>query len=126
MLYFWLLNGEAQCLSNFEYQPGQENLGDYSSKHHSTDIHQHLQLYYVHMNTSPSYLPRATKPSSWQGCVETLADPYKGRVSLPSIPNYQDILSCHLRQTDTTTPNRQEPLLNGKHMKHSSPTIITE
>jgi hypothetical protein len=25
-----------------------------------------------------------------QGCVETLADPYKGRIHLPSVPNYQD------------------------------------
>ncbi len=29
-------------------------------------------------------------PSSWQGCVESLADPYKGRIPLPSVPYYQD------------------------------------
>ena len=127
MRYFWLLDGEAQCLLWFYYQPGQENLGDYPSKHHSANIHQHVwPCSYVHMDNSLSFLPRAANPSSWQGCVETLADPYKGRVPLPSVPNYQDILSRHLSRMDTTTPNRQEPFLNGKHMKHSFPTIVTE
>jgi hypothetical protein len=42
MRYFWLLNGEVQKKIRFYYQPGQENLGNYPSKHHSTDIHQHV------------------------------------------------------------------------------------
>jgi hypothetical protein len=42
MPYFWLLDGEVQKLFHFYYQPGQENLGDYPSKHHSADIHQHV------------------------------------------------------------------------------------
>jgi hypothetical protein len=68
----------------------QENLGNYPSKHHTADIYQHVRPYYVHMHNSPTFLPQAAKPSSWQGCVETLADPYKGRIPLPSVPNYQD------------------------------------
>jgi hypothetical protein len=32
--------------------------------------------------------------------VETLADQYKGRIPLPSVPNYRDQdLSCHLIRT---------------------------
>jgi hypothetical protein len=50
MRYFWLLVGEAQQLFQFYYQPGQENLGDYISKHHTADIHQHICPYYVHMH----------------------------------------------------------------------------
>jgi hypothetical protein len=42
MRYFWLLDGEVQKLFRFYYQPGQENLGDYPSKHHAADIHQHV------------------------------------------------------------------------------------
>jgi hypothetical protein len=42
MRYFWLLDGEVQKLFRFNYQPGQENLGNYPSKHHSADIHQHV------------------------------------------------------------------------------------
>jgi hypothetical protein len=85
MLYFWLLDGEFQKLFCFYYQPGQENLGDYPSKHHSADIHQHVQ---AHTNNSPTVLPQAAKPSSWRGCDKTLADPYKGKTPLPRVPNY--------------------------------------
>ena len=55
MWYFWLLDGESQWLFWFYYQPGQENLGDYPSKHHSADIHQHVHPYYVHMDNSPTF-----------------------------------------------------------------------
>jgi hypothetical protein len=65
MRYFWLLDAEAQQLFQFYYQPGQENLGDYPSKHHSANIHQHVRPYYVHMDSSPTSLPRAAKPSTW-------------------------------------------------------------
>ncbi len=97
MRYFWLLDAEAQRLFQFYYQPGQENLGDYPSKHHSADIHQHVRPYYVHMNSSPTSLPRAAKPSTRRGCAETLGDPYKGRIPLPSVPYYRARdLSRHL------------------------------
>jgi hypothetical protein len=52
MQYFWLLDGFY-----FHYQHGQENLGNYPSKHHSANIHQHVCLYYMHMNNSPTVLP---------------------------------------------------------------------
>jgi hypothetical protein len=57
MRYFWLLDGEAQQLFQFYYQPGQDNFGDYPSQHHSADIHQHVHPYYVHMDNSPTFLP---------------------------------------------------------------------
>ena len=85
-----LLDGEAQQLFRFYYQPGQENLSNYPSKHHTADIHQHVCPYYVHMHNSPTFLPQAAKPSSQQGCGETLAAPYKGRIPLHSVPNYQE------------------------------------
>jgi hypothetical protein len=90
MRYFWLLDGEAQQLFQFYYQPGQENLGNYPSKHHTADIHQYVRPYFVHMHNSPLFLPQAAKHCSWQGCVETLADPYKGRIPLTSVPNNQE------------------------------------
>jgi hypothetical protein len=39
MMYFWLLDGEAQQLFWFYYQPGQKNLGNNPSKHHTAGIH---------------------------------------------------------------------------------------
>jgi hypothetical protein len=65
MRYFWLLNGNTRKYFKFFYQPGQENLGNYPSKHHTADIHQHVQPYYVHTDKSPTILPQALKPSIW-------------------------------------------------------------
>jgi hypothetical protein len=64
MQYFWLLDGESQRRFKFYWQPGQENLGDYPSKHHTAEIHQRVRPYYVHMDKSPTLLPRAIKPST--------------------------------------------------------------
>jgi hypothetical protein len=44
MRYFWLLDGETQQYFKFYYQPGLENLVDYPSKHHTADIHQHINM----------------------------------------------------------------------------------
>jgi hypothetical protein len=85
MRYFWLLNGETQKYFKFYYQPGLENLGDYPSKHHTADIHQHVRPYYVHMDNSPTLLLQAMKPSTRQGCAEILEDPYSKKSPLPSI-----------------------------------------
>jgi hypothetical protein len=43
---------------------------------------------YVHMNNSPTLLPRAMKPSTCQECAEILGDPYSKNCPLPSIGNY--------------------------------------
>jgi hypothetical protein len=85
MRYFLLLDGKMQKYFKFYYQPGQENLGDYPSKHHMADIHRHVRPYYVHTDKSPALLLRALKPSIWQGCAEILGDPYSKKSPLPRI-----------------------------------------
>jgi hypothetical protein len=85
MHYFWLLDGKTQTYFKYYYQPGQENLGNYPSKHHIAHIHQHVRPYYVHTDTSPIILPRAMKPSIWQGFAEILGDPYAKKSPLPRI-----------------------------------------
>ena len=45
MRYMSLLDGDVQQIFHFYYQPGQENVGNYPSKHHSADIHQHVRPY---------------------------------------------------------------------------------
>ena len=103
MRYFWLLDQETQKYFKFCYQPGQENLADYPSKHHFAPIHSHARPYYLHMPNSPKYLVRAAKPSARRGCVETLGDPYHGKVPLPRIPDNRarglDSHSTSVRQT---------------------------
>ncbi len=129
MQYFWLLNGEVQKLFCFYYQPGQENLGDYPSNHHSADIHQHVRPYYVHMNNSPTVLPQAAKPSSWRGCAETLADPNKGKIPLPRVNLFQEpFASCQDIQRNTPNTWRTNQYLEQieSPMKYSFPHITAE
>jgi hypothetical protein len=93
MRYFWLLDGESQRQFKFYWQLGQENLGDYPSKHHTAEVHQHVRPYYVHMDKSPTLLPRAIKPSTRQGCAEILGDLYSKKFPLPSIGKFPSV--CH-------------------------------
>ena len=92
MRYFWLLDQDVQKYFKFKYHPGQENLGDYPTKYHTGPIHQHVRPYYLHMANSSRLLPHALKPSSRQGCDESLGDPYLRQVPLPKIP-----VSCKIR-----------------------------
>ena len=89
MRYFWLLDQQAQKYFKFSYQPGQENMGDYPTKHHTAEINQHVRPYYLHLPNSPTTLLRATKTIARRGCAETLGDPYHEQVPLPSIPAYR-------------------------------------
>ena len=76
MRYFWLLDQEAQKYFKFVYQPGQENMGDYPTKHHTGPIHMHVRPYYLHLHNLPKTLPpHAMKTSVQQVCAETLGDP---------------------------------------------------
>ena len=78
-------------------QPGQEHIADYSTNHHSATIHQHVRSHYIHiqMDSSPTDLNRAYKPSTQRGCAEILRDPYYKKVPLPSIPNCRDLSKTH-------------------------------
>ena len=44
---FWLLDQMAQQYFKFYYQPGQENLADYPTKHRTSAIHHNVQPYYI-------------------------------------------------------------------------------
>ena len=85
MRYFWLLDQYAQKNFDIQHHPGQENLGDYPSKHNTGKGHQHVWSYYLHTEESPVYLPRAVTPSTRRGCAEILGNPYYKSVPLPKI-----------------------------------------
>eukprot|EP00957_Ditylum_brightwellii_P176537 13445207-Ditylum_brightwellii.AAC.1 len=70
MRYFWILPQIQQGNFDVICQPGQESLGDYSTKHHPAAHHQRIRTYFVHMSESPRYLPRALAPYLLQGCAE--------------------------------------------------------
>ena len=95
MRYFWLLDQETQKYIKFCYRPGQENLADYPTKHHIAAVNEHMCLYYIQIDRSPTVLHDASKPSTTQWCDEILGDPYLKKVSLPRIPNYCDLSKKH-------------------------------
>jgi hypothetical protein len=85
MRYFWLLDGKNQRLFSFQYHPGFENLADYPSKAHLGGHHLHVRPFYVHMPTSPQFLPRAAKPSVRRGCADKIEPAYVRRRPLPNL-----------------------------------------
>ena len=87
MRYFWLIDQYYQKYLDISHQPGQENLGEYLTKHHTGTVTQNVHPYYVHKSTSPTLLTRAMMPSAWRGCAEIIGDPYHRQVPLPRIPD---------------------------------------
>jgi len=119
--YFWLLDGETQQYFKFYYQHILQNLGDYPSKHHTADIHQHIRPYYVHMGNSLTLLPRAMKPSTHWGCAEILGDPYSKKSPLPSIGTSP----CLAASTkDTSYRVLGQPRIHQRHTTYNNPTRI--
>ena len=49
---FWLLDQYCQKYLDISHQPGQDNLGNYPTKHHTGTVTQHVRPYYVHESTS--------------------------------------------------------------------------
>ncbi len=91
-LWKWCISGSLMVKPNNSFNSiinlAERTWATTLPKNHSADIHQHVCPYYVCIENSPAFFPWAAKPSSWQGCLETLADPYKGRNPLPRVPNY--------------------------------------
>ena len=127
MRYFWLLDQQTQKYLAVYYHPGQENMGDYPSKHHFSPGHKHVRPWYVHMPNSPTHLPRAVKPSSRRGCAEILGDPYHKMVPLPRIPNYRDLgrrpnpLSVHKPSSAERTRQARLTSMLNEHTKIMTP-----
>ncbi len=89
MRFFWVGDKIAQNMFNVSWHPGMENLADYQSKHHIGLHHVRVRPWYLHMENSPRYLPRAQSQSTLKGCVGTLKDGYVRNVPLPRAPRIQ-------------------------------------
>ncbi len=59
MQFFWVGYKVAQEMYKLSWHPGQENLADYQSKHHVASHHVNVCPWYLHMENSPRFLPRA-------------------------------------------------------------------
>jgi hypothetical protein len=83
MRYFWVCDKIAQDAYDVKYHPGQENLADYQSKHHTGVHHKVVCPWYLYEENSHSILPRVRRPSTLKGCVGTLPGRYIHNVPLP-------------------------------------------
>jgi hypothetical protein len=85
MQYFWVYDKVAQDAYDIRWHPGQENLADYQSKHHTGAHHTAVRPWYLHEVNLPLVLPRVIRPSTLKGCVGTLPKGYVCNVSLPRV-----------------------------------------
>ena len=76
MRFFWIADQADQRNFKVLWAPGQENLGDYSTKHHLVAHHRIVHPFYLHTPQSPRYLQRALAPSVLRGCVDTSTKRY--------------------------------------------------
>jgi hypothetical protein len=123
MRFFWVGDKVAQEMYKLRWHPGQENLADYQSKHHTMSHHINVRPWYLHMENSPRFLPRAQKPSALKGCVGTLNDGYVPNVPLPRAPRIQSAshVTCHGAITrDGSTPLHSTPRVHSTPL-HSTP-----
>jgi hypothetical protein len=98
MWYFWVCDKVAQDAYDVRWHPGQENLTNYQSKHHTGAHHTAVRPWYLHEVNLPLVLPRAIRPSTLKGCVGTLPKGYVRNVPLPRVPLRQ---SAQSRQVHT-------------------------
>ena len=96
MKFFWVSDQVELNIFQVRWHPGQENLGDYQSKHHPAAHHIAVRPWYLHRENSPRLLPRAVKPSILRGCVETLPRGYTKGSPLPRVPNRQNANMMYL------------------------------
>ena len=115
MRYFWLLDQYAQQHFDFQHHPGQENLADYPSKHHTGTGHQHVRPYYLHTTDSPTHLPRALAPSARRGCAEILDDPYYRTLPLPRIQSRARVTTSPALDKATTLPFQSVQVASSVH-----------
>jgi hypothetical protein len=114
MRFFWVTDQVKQRFFNVQWQPGQENLADYFTKHFEPRHHLNVRPWYLHTSKSPTHLPRANTPSSLRGCVGTLPNGYTRASPLPRIPSNK----CRVPQ------GRQLPGLHNSHPFIAAPICV--
>ena len=83
MRYFYFCDIVKHKEVQVNWHPGQENIGEYASKHHDTKHHQQVVPIYLHETNSSQILPWATNPSVLRGYVGTIPVGYICGLTLP-------------------------------------------
>jgi hypothetical protein len=69
MRFYWVKYRVEQKHFNVGWAPGNTNLGDYFTKHHSTPHHKLMRPYYLHGKHSPM-IRHDTRLAALRGCVD--------------------------------------------------------
>ena len=85
MIFFWVTDQVKNGVMDIEWNPGQENLTDYTSKQHDIKHHQIVRPCYIQEDNSLRILPRAVNPSALRECVGTVPNGYNITCPLPRI-----------------------------------------
>ena len=85
MRFFWVTYQVKNGFMDIQWHPDQENLADYTSKHHDNKQHQIVRPWYIQEDNSTCVLPRVAKPSALRGCVGTVSNGYNRTCPPPRI-----------------------------------------
>eukprot|EP00804_Cyclotella_cryptica_P006047 CCRYP_000270-RB/>CCRYP_000270-RB protein AED:0.55 eAED:0.55 QI:0/-1/0/1/-1/0/1/0/231 len=107
MRFFWVTDQVKQKNFNVRWQPGQENLADYFTKHFEPRHHLNIRPWYLHTSQSPTLLPRANAPSSLRGWLLC-------RRSL--VPNAESHLADSSQGCFTVIPTLLHPSVLEQHL----------
>jgi hypothetical protein len=84
MIFYWVKDRVEQDQFNVGWAPGDTNMSDYFTKHHSPAHHKRIIPYYFHDKHSPM-IRHNTRLATLQGCLFILPpvpSPYSGRKSV--------------------------------------------
>jgi hypothetical protein len=70
MRFYWVKDRVEHKQFNIGWAPGDTDLGDYFTKHHSTAHHKRMRPYYLHDKHSPMII-HDTRLAILRGCVDT-------------------------------------------------------
>jgi hypothetical protein len=69
MIFYWVKDRVEQDQFNVGWAPGDTNMGDYFTKHHSPSYHKRMIPYYLHDKHS-SMIKHDTRLAILRGCVD--------------------------------------------------------
>ena len=98
MRMHWIKDRVQQEQFDLQWNPGQNNLADYVTKHHSGTHHREVRPIYL--------FNQDLSPTTVQGCVEILNRRANKKVSKPSTEEYRILLtSTHMHKSGHNTGN---------------------
>ena len=69
MRFYWIRDRAEQQQFRIFWAPGSLNLGDFFTKHHAPAHHRSVRPLYLHMTTSPRFVPSKDSTGDLRGCV---------------------------------------------------------